>query len=144
MRNQLFLIIVFGIVVFASCKTTQPIAVKQETKQFIKSCADSINIMKPGDPAPSFVFNACLDRQSQYWPNLHTPIPVRKLIVNRVTNREAMLYILSLQDARLKEACMRTDTATNKLRYYQIPYIQLSFYDLFYNRLSELHNKMRY
>jgi hypothetical protein len=143
MRNQVFLIVVLA-VVFTSCKTTQSVAVKEEAKQFIKSCADSINIMKPGDPAPSFVFNPCLDRQSQYWPNLHSPIPIRKLILNKVTNTEAMLYLLSLQDGRLKETCMRTDTATNKLRYYQIPYIQLSFYDLFYNRLSELRNKMRY
>ncbi len=144
MRSQIFLIAVVLLVVFTSCKTTQPVAFKEDTRQFIKNCADSINVMRDGDPVPSFVFNPCLDRQSQYWPNLHNPIPIRKLIVNKVTNQEAMLYILSLQDTRLKETCMRTDTATNKLRYYQIPYIQLSFYDLIYNRLSELRNKMSY
>src|SRR5688572_29909110 len=96
-----YTLILFILLIF-SCKTSQNSIVSNEAREFIKQCADSVNSLKPGGKVPYFVFNSCLDRQSQYWPNLHNPLPVRKLIINRVTNKEAMIYILSLQDPRLK------------------------------------------
>ena len=143
MLSQRLSILAVLFVVFISCKTTHTQNIKEETRIFIQNLADSINNLKDGGVIPLFVVDPCLDRQSQYWPNLHNPIPIRKLIVNKVTNQEAILYIMSFQDSRLKQTCINIDT-TNKLKYYRIPYIQLSFYDLFYNRLSELRNRMTY
>lgn len=130
-------------IAFSSCKS-QSVVLKKETKDYVSSCADSINAMKYGDSLPSFLFNPCLDGRSSLWPNMHEPIPIRKLIVNKVNNKEALSYILSLKDPRLQEVCVRKDTASSGLRYYRMPFAEMSFHSLLYSRLSELRNGMRY
>lgn len=136
--------VLFAVSIVFSCCKTQSVVLKKETKDYIRNCADSINSMKYGDTLPSFLLNPCLDGQTRYWPNMHNPIPIRKLIVNKVKNREVLAYILSLKDNRLQGVCVRKDTATTGLRYYRMPFAEVSFHSLLYSRFSELRNKMRY
>lgn len=128
---------------FCCCKS-QSVILKKETTDYVSSCADSINAMKYRDPLPSFLLKPCLDGQSYMWPNMHEPIPIRKLIVNKVNNKEALSYILSLKDPRLQEVCARKDTVSSGLKYYRMPFAEMSFHSLLYTRLSELRNGMRY
>lgn len=126
-----------------SCGVTTKF-ISRETKLFVRKCADSINSLRNGDQLPMFLFNPCLDYQVEYWPGLHTPIPLRKLIADRIRNQSAIRYILSSKDSRLSLICNGSDTTQRTNVYYSVPYIETSFGNLLYYRLYELEHNTKF
>ena len=115
--------------------------IPKETKQYVKNCADSINNLKLNDSIPDFLYNACLDYQMEYWIDIHHPLPLRKLIVDKVNNQKVIERIMSLFKKVLDKPCKpccETKEAPIGLTYYTIPLIKESFIDLLRNRLYEL------
>lgn len=119
LKNIAIAIILLALLI--SCKTSQSVPLSKETKLFINRCADSINTLRPGDSLPAFVFNPCFDMQTGYWLGMHRPIPLRKLIVNKVKNKEVLLYVINLRDERMNQVCQSLDTSITSLRYYRVP-----------------------
>lgn len=137
-------LLLFAFMGFSACKTQSP-ALKKDTKIYIQNCANAINELKNGDSIPAFLFEPCLDVNVFYWANMHRHIPLRKLIVSRVNNLEALSYLLSVNDSRLKGTCTaELNKDTTGLYYYRIPFVEVSFENLLRYRRDELRNKMRY
>ncbi len=55
----------------------------------ISAYADSINRYTDG-ALPSFLFDLCLDWKAAYWPDMHTAISVRWLILEKVSNKASL------------------------------------------------------
>ena len=115
--------------------------IPKHTKRYVKNCADSINRLELDDTIHYFLYNVCLDYQKQYWIDLHHPLPLRKLIVDKVTNQKAIKLILFKYKDTLDEPCspcIETKEKPIGLTYYSIPLIKESFVDLLRNRLYEI------
>ncbi|NIG53601.1 hypothetical protein [Chitinophaga sp. Cy-1792] len=137
-------IIYFGLfaATISSCKTAQT-GVSKETRTYLKQCADSINNITrtPNAPLPYFLTDPCLDYEKKYWSNLHKPLLIRKEIIDRVKNPEAITYILNSNDRRVFEKCSRQPDFGNGLVYYHIDLLDKSFADLLETRLIEISHK---
>ena len=113
-----------------------------ETIKYAKVCADSINRLKnENDSLPNFLYNPCLDYQKAFWLDMHHPLPIRKLIVDKITNQRAIEIILSRQVSALDKPCKACGEIKKEpigLTYFTIPLLKESFTDLLINRLYEL------
>ena len=112
--------------------------INKYAKQFINNCVDSINHLKNGDSIPIFLNNPCLDYKKEYWNDMHHPVPLRKLIVDKIKNIESIKYILQKSNERLYLTCNRPTKDNIGLTYYTIQYADKSFGDLLKTRLAEL------
>ena len=95
----------------------------------MKIYADSLNVLKETDSLPSFVFNTYFDNQPIYWKNLHTPISLRKMVLDSVTNKMVLERLCN--NSKLKSICKI------KNREIKIPLIEKSFSELSKERLKQ-------
>jgi|SRR6185503_7502084 len=103
-----------------------------ETKAKMSAYADSLNNYN-GGPLPSFILRPCLDWDKGYWPDLHTAVSIRWLILQKVNNKNALKMVLRTNDSRLKQIC--TQKAD---KFLSIPMIEDTFYQLIKKRYKEL------
>jgi len=124
-----------------SCTVLGQSKIPAETKKYLKLCADSINTLNENDKLPSFLYNACLDYQKEYWIDMHHPLPLRKLIIDKIINEKAIEFILSHYEDTLDKPCkpcIETKKKPNGLTYYTVPLLKESFIDLLRSRLYKL------
>lgn len=136
MRN-IFAIIMM-VIVYSCSSSSKATRVPRDTKKFIQLCADSINRSKELNVLPVFLYDSCFDYRKKYWLGLHKPLTLRKMVIDKVKNKEAIEYILSLNDKRLNQTCGRLQVDTIGLTYFRIPDIEKSFAYLLQERLKEL------
>jgi hypothetical protein len=93
--------------------------------------ADSLNYLSKEASLPSFLYYECFDWKTEYWPDMHHPVSLRQIIVNKVTNKAAIERILKADDLSLRKTCdVKSSLA--------MPDSQKSFYVLFKLRYAEL------
>ena len=126
------------LVLLGSCASSRINGLQKETKQYGRKCADSINVMRTIYDSPDFLNNTCLDYQKYFWKNMHSPLSLRRMIVDRVRSKEAITLILSSKNVNLNGTCDKLRKDTIGLTYYSIPFIEKSFKELLENRLSQL------
>ncbi len=132
------LIFLYLITFFKFAISQSDIRINKQAKHFINNCADSINYLKFGDSIPTFLYNPCFDYKKLYWNDMHHPIPLRKLIVDKINSIDAIMYILQNSNSSLYEICSRAPNDTLGLTYYTIPYIDKPFGELLKQRLTKL------
>lgn len=111
---------------------------KEERKKFAQTFADSINQIKSLGMPPQFLQDPCFDyHYNRYWQNMHQALSLRKIVIDRVNNRNALEYILSLNDSAANGICVRQKD-TMGLTYVHVPYADKSFTQLMKDRISEL------
>jgi hypothetical protein len=128
-------IITFSVIAICSCSTSK---IPKETRAFVKVCSDSINNARANKIIPTFLSNPRLDHKMMYWIDMHHPLPLRKMIVDRIKKKEAINYILSLDVKNIDSIGGKPYRDTIGLTYYTIPYLDKSFADLLRDRLSQL------
>jgi len=106
----------------------------KERQEKINSFADSINNYVVG-AIPDFLFDECFDNQSNLWTGLHSPASLRWQVLEKVSNKEAIKYILATHDKRLKRKCTYDKGSNPELI---IPMIKKSFYQLLRKRHKQL------
>ncbi len=95
----------------------------------IQILSDSLNKLSRSERLPSFLFDECFDYQTVYWPNLHTPISLRKMIVKGVYNKQVLLRLS--KDKRLNKVCKQKNTL-------KVPYLKKSYQWLFKEQLLKI------
>jgi hypothetical protein len=139
MKISFAIFILFFLNVSVGCSPYKKATISQDTKAYIKMCSDSLNSIATTKIIPHFLYNPCLDYQKGYWINLHTPISLRKMIVDRVNNKQSLEYVLQLQVFELTQYCSRrSETDTIGLNYYTVPYIEKNFEQLLKERYNEI------
>jgi len=137
---KVFIIIIYSFLI--SLSVFGQSKVPSETIKYVRVCADSINRLKnENDNLPNFLYNPCLDYQKAYWIDMHHPLPLRKLIVDKITNQRAIEIILSRRNSALDKTCKPCGEIKKEpigLVYFTIPLLKESFTDLLINRLYEL------
>src|SRR4051812_43763435 len=103
-RLTLFLLLI-GNVIVAQKKAIDPDVI-------IRTYADSINKVTAKKNIPSFVMKECF---VQDLPMMMSDVDIRDLIMNKVTNPEAIKIILKTKDKRLKKPCKGDKTMFNFL-----------------------------
>jgi hypothetical protein len=93
--------------------------------------ADSLNYLPKDSSLPSFLYDECFDWKTAYWPDLHHPISLRQIIVNKVTNRAVIVKILKAENPSLRKVCDVKSSLS-------MPNSKKSFYMLFKLRYAEL------
>lgn len=135
-RFTFFILFIF----FFGCSSYRKTTISKETKSYVKLCSDSLNNVINTNVIPQFLYDPCFDYQKRYWLNLHTPLSLRKMIVEKVNNKKSLDYILKLQFNELNQLCSRREERdTIGLIYYKVPYIDKTFEQL----LRERYNKIK-
>lgn len=80
---------------------------------------------------PDFINNYCIDEFELLWPTTNTPVSFRKLLLDKVTNKNNLLKIINSNNENYKKLC------TNAI-YKKIPFSNYSWHDLCLYRLEEL------
>ncbi len=89
---------------------------------------DSINNIHQVNSLPKFIFDRCFEYNLPIVKGFHSTEDFRWEIINQVTNKNALKFILSNKDSRLKKTCLRyKNSKSSKIIN---PYSKLSFYDL--------------
>lgn len=139
MKIHLSIFISFFLFFSFGCSSYKKVTLSKETKAYIKICSDSLNNITVTNVVPNFLYDPCLDYQKQYWLNIHTPISLRKMIVDKVNNTKPLEYILRLQAVELNQYCSRREEKdTIGLHYYKVPFIDKTFEQLIKERYGEL------
>lgn len=97
---------------------------------FISYCVDVLN-SDTLTILPSFLEIICIDDRPLLWPNSHSPISIRKSIIDKVNNVYVLNKILSSSNDIYRKNC---DAAIS----YNIPFCNYSYYDLCLYRLEEI------
>jgi hypothetical protein len=99
---------------------------------FIKKYADSVNHIKTAEDIPVFVSNPQFDYESAgMWSPSHHPLPLRFMIFEKVNNCDALKVLLQTNNHAYK-------VKPQKKYDIDVEYIQLSFYDLAFDRYKRL------
>jgi hypothetical protein len=106
-----------------------PIGKIDESKRYI----DSLNELKDFNFMPHFLDDSCMDGNPLYWHDLHHPSSVRKFVIDNITNKNVLRYIV--QNNLYKGKC-----GSNSPNSY-IPYYNLSWNDLAKAKLDTLLQK---
>lgn len=61
---------------------------------------DSLNVLTEKDSLPHFLFEK-LDQNAFFWPDFHHPISVRNMVIDKVTNKNTLERILSINHPAL-------------------------------------------
>lgn len=109
--------------------------VEKQRQQKITNYVDSINNYN-GKTVPEFLLTTCFDWQPYLWQDLHTPTSLRWMILCKVSNKNALLKLLNLNDPRLRLVCTRQSDKIYP--YLSVPMIELSFYELIKKRYEQL------
>ena len=114
----------------------------EKRNDFVARYADSLNafVYKKGIELPDFFYNYNFDKENRIgWIGLHTPISLRKLIIDKVTNVNLLEGVLFSNDKRTKKRFK-----IPKRQYMGdifIPFQEYSTYDLVKYRLEEIANE---
>jgi hypothetical protein len=99
--------------------------------RFVQPYADSVNRLVPPGRVPRFLYQKNFDYRQLLWANAHEPLSLRHLLVERITNLDALLYLRDKQDRR-----MMTPPYHDPLLL--LPFRAYSFHDLLVLRINEL------
>lgn len=89
---------------------------------------DSINNIPQMNSLPKFLFDRCFEYNLPIVKGFHSTEDFRWEIINQVTNKQALKFILNNKDSRLRKTCLRYKSS--KSSKIINPYSKLSFYDL--------------
>jgi hypothetical protein len=93
--------------------------------------ADSLSNYQSG-PLPNFIKEICFEHTHEYlWPSIHSPISVRWKILEKVTNRKALIRIINSEEPSLDSICLEKGID-------RIPEDGASFKQLITKRLKQL------
>jgi hypothetical protein len=102
---------------------------------FVDTHADSINNSTSVGQLPLFLTEAQFDYQNAgILSSFHDPLPLRKLIINKVTNCASLKLILEDQSEIYRKK-------PQKQHDIEVEFINLSIYDLAYQRSKQLNCK---
>src|ERR1700754_2909580 len=95
-KTHILLILTLMIIEAGNCQSTSVDSNIVSTSrhklkdQELAKYANSINIYKAGKAIPIVFMRTCIDYEGYYWSDMHTPISVRRAILSKVTNVEAI------------------------------------------------------
>jgi hypothetical protein len=113
----------------------------KEREAFIKSYVDSLNTYKNREKCelPYFFISENFDQKygGKFLLSMHSPISLRKLIIDRIDNYEILWCVNDSSDPRVR----LKDTSKTRCLHCKIPFDQFSTQELVCLRLDELMNK---
>jgi hypothetical protein len=92
--------------------------------------SDSLNNLKEDSPLPAFLYNERFDIWRLCWPNLHEPVSLRLIVINKVTNKSVIERILKDDSPLLRKVSDFSELP--------LPEVEKSWYELFRLRYAEL------
>jgi hypothetical protein len=79
---------------------------------------------------PAFLYNERFDIWRLCWPNLHEPVSLRLIVINKVTNKSVIERILKDDSPLLRKVSDFSELP--------LPEVEKSWYELFRLRYAEL------
>ncbi|BDS15415.1 hypothetical protein [Aureispira anguillae] len=145
--DKIRIVFFFLLVVFSSCFTRNNILFNEDSfnvnieEEFIFIRADSINKLLELKKKPAFLMNPYFDYDCHgLWPSMRHQTSFRVKIINAVTNKKALEYIVNLESLELDILPLPDTTEIISIHRVRIPFCNFSYRTLAKYRLEELKN----
>lgn len=150
--NCIKILFLFWLVIFSSCLGRREISFNEEIyvsnieDEFITTYVDSIDRINSTDELPAFLLNPYFDYDCHArWISMQHRLSYRALIINSVTKKDGLEYIINSEEKKLDVLPLpdTTQTAKGSIYNFTIPFYNFSYRSLAKYRLEELKNDIK-